>query len=229
MLLILTLAGCGILGDGPREELSLSFGFDQVTLQGWTPGLADYAADEAPATYDFVGEARALPNELDMASGGAFLASTNFTDDLFTYMKQPISGLVPGARYGVHFGIQAASNAPSGCAGIGGAPGESVYLKVGASSIEPKAVVEGDRYRMNVDIGSQSEAGADTHVLGDIANGAPCASDVSYRLITRQSTRPIEVEANAEGVIWVFVGTDSGFEGRTGLYYDLISLRFVGV
>lgn len=44
----------------------------------------------------------------------------------------PDDGLVAEAAYEVSYVVRFASNAPSGCAGVGGAPGESVWKKVGA-------------------------------------------------------------------------------------------------
>lgn len=226
--LLLAVAGCGIFGGDLREEVRSAFTFDANTLEGWQPGLADYDAGTEPADYDFVGEARRLPDTAG-ESGAVFLASTNTTDDLFTYMKESVPGLLPGVTYEVTFSLRLASNAPSGCAGAGGAPGEAVYLKVGASTVEPETTRQGDAYRLNVDIGSQSEEGDATHVVGDIANGAACDGDAPYRIITRESTRPITVEADPFGRIWIFVGFDSGFEGRTELYVDELTARFVGV
>lgn len=222
-------AGCGLLSGDLREEVRLSYTFDAMSLEGWTGGLADYTAGTEPADYDFVAEARRLPDAVAAAGGGAFIASTNTTDDLFTYIKQSVPGLLPGVTYAVTFTLRLASDAPSGCVGIGGAPGESVYVKVGATALEPRAVVQDGVYRMNVDIGSQAQEGNASHVVGDVANGAACEGEARYRIIERESDRPVEAVADAFGRLWIFVGMDSGFEGRTGLYVDQVDVRFVGV
>jgi hypothetical protein len=46
-----------------------------------------------------------------------------------------------------------------------------------------------------------------------------------YELMTVDSAgREFEVTADETGAIWFIVGTDSGFEGLTTLYYDAISI-----
>jgi len=71
------------------------------------------------------------------------------------------------------FYIELASDVPSNCVGIGGAPGESVYLKAGVSLVEPVPMLEGNDVRLNVDKGNQAGGGADASVIGNIANGLP--------------------------------------------------------
>ena len=40
------------------------------------------------------------------------------------------------------------------------------------------------------------------------------------------STHPFRAKSDAQGGVWVCVGTESGFEATTTLYYDRISLAF---
>jgi hypothetical protein len=78
------------------------------------------------------------------------------------------NGTVAGQTYQIEYVITFGSNAPSGCAGVGGAPGEGVALLTGASSIEPIAVLRPDGFlRLNVTKTIDWRA-------GDIANGIPC-------------------------------------------------------
>ena len=58
--------------------------------------------------------------------------------------------------------IDLATNVPAGLVGIGGSPGESVFVKAGASTVEPLAEEDGSRYlRMNIDKGNQANGGED--------------------------------------------------------------------
>ena len=57
------------------------------------------------------------------------------------------------------------------------------------------------------------------------ANGSPECSDTPYRMIERDNLEePLTVRTDAEGSAWIFVGSDSGFEGTTSLYYDRIDV-----
>jgi hypothetical protein len=77
---------------------------------------------------------------------------------------------------------------------------------------------------MNIDKGNQSTGGADMQVIGDFANGT---SENIYVLKKLATSTPLMVEADAEGGIWIIVGTDSGFEATTTIYYDTIRIRVV--
>ena len=233
------------VGPQPVEQI---FRFDGG-LQGWTGDFADLPADATAEFYELAFEHRRLPAETGRGGEALFLAGNNHSDDLFMFAKRRLTGLVPGLAYDVHVQVDVASDAPSGCIGIGGAPGESVFLKVGASEVEPRLVVDTQGWRrLNVDKGQQASDGAEAIVVGTIANGMPCDGAAGYRIIRRdtetavvldefgnpvpgadgapQRKPPVSVVADAEGAAWVFLGTDSGFEGRTALYFDYIRVRF---
>ena len=57
--------------------------------------------------------------------------------------------------------------------------------------------------------------------LGNIAH--PDVVDTEYRIKTLNNVeRPFEVTTDEGGRLWLIVGTDSGFEGLTTLYYTRI-------
>lgn len=83
---------------------------------------------------------------------------------------------MPGQEYHITYTIVFASNAPNGAAGIGGSPGESVFLKAGASAVEPERYLDSatNYYLMSVDKGlGNSGGGKAASIIGDIANGLP--------------------------------------------------------
>ncbi len=85
---------------------------------------------------------------------------------------------------------------------------------------------------MNVDKGNQSQSGTAASVAGNIANGIPCEQASPYypfALIERSHQHTTNVKANANGELWLLVGTDSGFEGLTRLYYQSIRVKLIPV
>ena len=65
-------------------------------------------------------------------------------------------------------------------------------------------------------------------VLGTV--GHPDIVGDEFRLKTLDSMdSPVVVEADDAGGAWLIVGTDSGFEGLTRLYYDWISFTLTPV
>lgn len=222
LLLGLSTACSGDLEPDGTERRDLLFTFDEST-QGWTAGFTDLATAQANDV-GFVFEHREVPPEIGPMGGALLLSGKNVSDDLFMFISHPVSDLKPDSPYAITFQLELASNAPTGCAGIGGAPGESVFLKVGASAIAPERVTDASgHYRLNIDKGNQSEGGDNAQVVGDIANGSTDCASTTYRSITRDNEdNPFRISSNSEGQLWLLLGTDSGFEGTTALYADTI-------
>ena len=209
-----------ILEDG--LEFTYTFADDD---EEWNADFADLPADYDEALYELDSEWRELPD--DLAGHGIYIQGHNRSDDLFMFLKREIGGLAPGAPYQATFRLVLASNIPPGLAGIGGSPGESVYIKVGATSGEPLIVEDASGWlRMNIDKGNQAREGEDMINIGDMANpNLTQAMAGSYELMEQNSAgRDFGVTADEDGVLWFIVGTDSGFEGLTSLYYDRITV-----
>jgi len=217
------------------QAIELDYNFHRGTL-GWTADFADYPPNIGTG-YELDARLRFMPRKLTrLPRQGFYIQGHNRSADLFMFLKRRLKiedGIAAGQTYRVEYAITLASNAATGCVGIGGAPGESVYLKAGASSIEPLAVLQSNGYlTMNVDKGNQSQGGTAASVAGNIANGIPCEQALTYfsfALIQRIHQHTTNVTANANGELWLLVGTDAGFEGLTSLYYQSIRVRLIPV
>jgi hypothetical protein len=215
---------------GISSSIRLEFDFGQGA-QGWQAGFAEYF----PQMQDMMLEAgiRTLPSELGINATGYYVQGMNHSDDLFMFLTRRLGtddGLVPGQEYRVVFTIAFASDAPSEAVGIGGSPGESVYLKAGASTVEPEVYLDSDTgyYVMNVDKGSgNSGSGTAASVVGNIANGLSAEEDPHYISLERQYEHEYTVNASPNGELWLLVGTDSGFEGLTTIYYQSIGVTLI--
>jgi hypothetical protein len=87
-----------------------------------------------------------------------------------------------------------------------------------------------DHFRMNVDIGNQAVGGPAGSVAGDIGtSSADCRFESPFMSIERMHQHPFVVTASESGDLWLLVGTDSGFEGITRLYYQSISVTLTPV
>ena len=210
---------------GADGSISRDYRFSAST-EGWQGGFADYPVGEE-AAYELRFAYTRLPAPLDESEGALLLSGVNHSDDLFMYVKRPIFGLDANRTYEVHMRVTFASNVPDGSVGIGGSPGEGVTIKAGASGYEPKAVAdESGRYRMNIDKGNQSTGGTQMIVVGDFSNDTDLAQ---YALKTVATPRPVDVTADDNGTVWLIVGADSGFEGKTTLYIDRIEATLAPV
>jgi hypothetical protein len=102
-----------------------------------------------------------------------------------------------------------------------------VFLKAGATTQEPETEVQeeasADYLRMNIDKGNQSQDGTHMYNIGTIGIEG---DEFVYELTTRGNEgRPLEVSTDTDGALWLIVGTDSGFEGLTVLYYNAIKVN----
>jgi hypothetical protein len=218
-VILAAFAACSS-GSSGGEEVTVDF---TLGAQGWIAGFADYPVGQE-SFYELDSGYRALPSPLDGMGSALYIAGNNHSDDLFMFYKGKVGGLEPGRTYRAEFRLEFATNVPRGCSGIGGSPGESVYAKAGASTTEPEAVNSGGTYRMNVDKGQQSNGGANAAVLGDMAGSQECTSATQpWETKEVSGGGAVEVTADAEGSLWLFMGTDSGFEGKTTLYFTRIT------
>lgn len=225
---VVLLLGSGVHAQTTNSTIQLSFDFRNGALS-WQPGFGDYTPEFRLDTYELRSEILQLPPELGSGTG-FFLQSHNRSDDLFMFLKRRLTqadGIVAGQRYEINYTIVFASNACTDCFGIGGHPSLSVYLKAGAAPIEP--IPYGPNQRMNVDIGNQSQGGIAASVTGNISTGLGYSLNPTYVSLTRTHRHTTRVTASSSGELWLLVGTDSGFEGLTQLFYQRIDVTLVPV
>ncbi|MFG6100511.1 hypothetical protein D0962_37540 [Leptolyngbyaceae cyanobacterium CCMR0082] len=195
--------------------------------EGWSAGFTDYAL--TLADLGLSSGIRPMPENLGLNSTGYYIQGRNSSDDLFMFLARrltPENQIKPNTTYRLEYEIQFASDAPSGAIGIGGAPGEAVFVKAGASSVQPIALIDvAGQISINIDKGNQSQGGRDVGVAGNVANGRNPEEPTEYALVTLVYQHPTPVTADANGNLWLVVGTDSGFEGPTALYYTKINVK----
>ena len=224
LLTAVFVGGCRGHPNGPTDALTFAFDF-RGGPQGFVAGFADYPPADADL-YELTADYRALPPPLASQSA-LFISGVNRSDDLFMFFKRPIAGLSPGGRYIVTVSVEIATDTPAGCFGVGGAPGESVWIKAGATAIEPLAIRDGSYLRMNIDIGNQSGGGAHAVVLGDIANSRSCEQARQWeRKAFEGRPTPTPISIPPSGRAWLLFGADSGFEARTAIYFTRASVTF---
>jgi hypothetical protein len=208
--LLIVLSACGG-GEASQtaEAIRIVADFNSPSTD-WGSGFSDYTVGTQPV--DVIAEPRMLPQPF--VGFGLYTAGTNKSDDLFIYIKKRFSGFAPLEEYSLTFDLQILTNRPSGCAGAGGAPGESVYVKGGGFSSEPQTVLlaDNDNYRMNIE--------GNALVLGNLASSNTDCSNLVYQTKRLSSPTPLNVSSDAEGSLWILFGIDSGFEAASNLYYQ---------
>ncbi|MBV8707920.1 MAG: hypothetical protein JO185_10855 [Acidobacteriaceae bacterium] len=195
---------------------------------GWLPVFTDY--NLVVSGFEFLAEVRTLPAYVEVPRPfrqAYYLQSHNRSDDVFMFLKKVLThedGIVENTAYRLSFDIWLASNAGD-CPGAGGDAGTSVYLKAGGSTQEPVPLLMPNGYlSVTIDKGNQSEGGREMGVVGNISNGGSC-EEPRYVLLRKSYQHPDPIRSSASGDLWIAVGTDSGYEGLTGLYYYQVRVR----
>lgn len=224
LILIFFLIGCSKADN--KKPLAGKIFTDNFTAgtDGWIADFADYPTDPAQTPeYQLEFIHTVLPEPLNTSDGALKQSGINRSDDLFMFIKKKITGLEPDRNYTVDLKVDFASNVADNMIGVGGSPGEGVTIKAGVVSIEPIKIVNTVEswYRMNIDKSNQSQSGMDMKVIGNFANG----TDLNVYTIKQLSTStPLNVKANQQGEIWLIIGTDSGFEAKTTIFYNSIQV-----
>lgn len=201
-----------------------TFSYNFTTgYEGWTGDFSDYPVTDS-IFYELEFTRTTLPAPLSTCKHALKISGNNHSDDLFMFIKRKITGLLPNTTYQLFIDVEFASNAPTNASGVGGAPGESVTVKAGATLIEPLKINSDGFYLMNIDKSNQTEPGSDMDTIGHV--GVSDTTEV-FTLISRNNNmHPFVIETDANGEVWVCIGTDSGFEATTTLYYNQIDLTF---
>lgn len=188
--------------------------------EGWNVLFSDYPLNNE-TFYELTFEEATLPppltNRNSLRVGG-----NNHSDDLLSMIYKKIEGLSPNTTYQVSFSVDIASNAISNSPGAGGSP--DLTLGGGGLSYQPGNNIDPQNYyRPNFE--SRIQSGSSNEVLTALGKIGVSPTHTDYKLVNRNNlSNPIAVRTNANGELWVLVGTDSGFEGITVLYYSKIKV-----
>jgi len=225
LIFVIISSSCKDISSDPQDNKEIKFAFNfQNGTDSWLGGFSDYPVGLENIYKLQFGHSR-LPENLDQTKYSLIISGNNYSDDLFMFIKRKIVNLKPNANYILTFNLQIASQYPQTAIGIGGSPGGSVALKVGAATQEPISIISNGFNRMNIDKGNQADSGVDMKTIGTI--GIP-GNNFIYTLINRSnSSNPFLCRSNNSGEIWVIIGTDSGYEGNTTIYFSNVELLFV--
>ncbi len=222
IFMIVVLIGCNTTND-PEWPVFFerTFDFSEHT-DGWIAGFADYPVGEEEF-YELTSDRTLLPDPLDQSQFSMMISGNNHSDDLFMFFKRRFIGLGSNRLYDIIFEVELASQYPQSAIGVGGGPGSSVYFKVGGFPTEPLTEEIEGYHRMTIDKGNQAASGEDMVTMGTIGIAG---DDFVYTLLRGSSEgAPIRVRSTQEGDLWLILGTDSGFESTTTLYYNEISVK----
>jgi hypothetical protein len=223
LIFLAVFVACDADDSDPNAFLISPMDFDfSQGVQGWEAGFADFPSNpEDSALFQLEYAYTDQVPESILTKKSFMLSGSNVNKDLFMYLKTKVSDLKPETEYTITFTIELASNLNTSLPATG-----SVFLKAGATPIEPRSIIVDGNYVLNIDKGDDGIAGMDVIALGDIATPA---NATGYALITRNNTMANSryvAKTDSNGDLWLIVGTDSNLEGSTKVFYTRINVVF---
>ena len=164
-----------------------------------------------------------LPSDVGTGRGLQYYAF-NYSDDIdsnLIWSLDASAGLAPSTTYTITSTFSFYSNAPIGCAGVGGGP-DGVWPALCASA-DPDADVRivDNLNHWRLPLGSRE---GNCGLAGDIGTaGTDCFNANPWSLETRTSD-PIEIETAADGSLLISLSTHSGFESDSRFYYRNVEI-----
>ena len=205
-----------------NKPSTLKFNFEDGDC-GFVPIFSDYPnSEDVEEFYEMKHEHGEIP--ISGAGKGLFISGNNHSDDLFMGYFKKIDGLAAGQKYEFNIKFKMATNVSGGMFGVGGSPGDSVYVKSGITAVKPENQIDDNgHFRLNIDGGHQGESGKDMSVIGTIAKQDgknPDGYDFNIYELT------VSAAADENGEVYLIIGTDSGFESITSYYIDDLELSW---
>lgn len=203
----------------PKQKVIAESDFN-TGADGWTAVFAAYPEKDS-LFYELEAGIRPLPSPLDTTKKGFMLSGSNHSDALQMFLTKKISGLAPNTNYFIETEVELASMYPEQSVGIGGSPGKAVHL-VAKFAEKGYTFEQGDVEVDNVELVLNKEGTILDLDLGDVSIPS---EEYIYQLITRKKSSGTRVvKSDPEGKLWAIVGTWSGFEGITTLYYTKVKI-----
>lgn len=189
---------------------------------GWKAVYAAYPEADADF-YELVSGIKPLPAPLDQSKSSFLLSGNNHSDALQMFVVKQLSGLAPKTNYSIETEVELASKYPDGSVGIGGSPGNSVYL-VAKFATMGYTLEKGKSSNIELTL-KKVEATPESILNLDLGDVSIPSDQYVYQLISRKKTStPEVVQSDQQGKLWTVIGTWSGFEGISFLYYTRIKI-----
>jgi hypothetical protein len=208
------------------ETIAYNYNFN-ASQNGWYGDFADLPVDYNPDIYNLSFKRELIDLKDNKTNYGLKMVGMNRSDDLFMFTAKKIGGLKPNATYDASVAFKLYTDQAGGMIGVGGAPGESVYIKAGFVATKPAAIrldhVQGEDpfFILNADKGNQSTDGADLKVVGNMASPDDSVDGFQAKSMKHQAT----LKSNEKGELYVIIGSDSGYEGLTTWYLDDVKVE----
>ncbi|WP_394843769.1 hypothetical protein LZC95_42810 [Pendulispora brunnea] len=170
----------------------------------------------------------------DGLEGRGFLVQgNNHSDDMDMHLVRKLGaaeGVQPNTDYDVLVTVDLAGAAPTDAVGVGGSP--NLQVKARATTKDPTTYAYAGNHVRFKDVDMSPQMGTDVAVNGVCYTERPQAGEpkcpqgrIPFHLNLGKPSSPIRVRSNEAGEFWLTVGSHSGFESFSAIYYARIHVE----
>lgn len=147
----------------------------------------------------------------------------NQDEKLFMFIKRQIHGLDPNANYQIDCEVRLISDL---LAETENNKGIDVFFKYSTSTIEPLVVANAEKGRneLNLDTISREESGGEIKYVEKI--NPPISKQIAVDQVINSYNRPLLGRTDAEGKLWVLMGTELHSQAEMAFYYNTIVIYY---
>jgi len=232
LMLLVSIFLYGCIGfDEDSVELLYEYSPFDVDTEGWIAAFADYPVGLEDSMKLAYGHGSIYVSE-SIGNVSAFKQSGYATNsDLFMYIKQQVSGLVPNSRYKVTIEVELNSQLLLDYQGSLDSKDLGSFLKLGAFKTEPDTLEvfdaanqEFSTVAVDFDKGENSSGGIDMTFIGRIEYTKLGESPIMLNGNNLDS--PIYTASDSEGKLWIAVGVDTNIPVYQEISYTYVLAEF---
>lgn len=194
---------------------------------GWVVSAVDYDTLAGRDSLKLSSQIASFPSPLPLEGKALLIRSTNIDSSLFTFITKKIIGLQTGQSYAINLEADLILRYPQDDSlDFITTSDTRIFLKAAVANVGPEISVIDAKTHLNLDKGKLGESGDDFIVLTDQV----FPNNIVYKSHSIKSTGNIlTTKPDANGNIWVYLGTETAFKGQTQVYYDRIKITIEAI
>lgn len=223
ILLLAVLSLCACMGSDGFEQGNVRYSFFDFSdgLQNWKAGFAGHSITSRQDESFDVSHSRlpALFNE----SKALEIKGKNQGDTLFMFIKRQIHGLDPNTQYQLDCEVRLISELLTD---TDNNQDIEVFFKYGSSVLEPQVAENEERgkFELSLDAMGSQESGGVLKYVQKI--NPPVSRQTPGEQIINSFNVPIRARTDAEGKLWVLMGTELLSQVEMAFYYNTIVIYY---
>ncbi|MCC5931576.1 MAG: hypothetical protein JJU28_20180 [Cyclobacteriaceae bacterium] len=223
VMIVLVLGLCACLTSDDFGQGNVRYSFFDFTdgLQNWSAGIAGHSIEESQENLLEVSHS-SLPTLFNDSKALKIRAKID-GEKIFMFIKRQVHGLDPNANYQIVCEVRLGAELLTETDRNSNA---EVLFKYGSSSLEPmvSANVDEGIYALNLNAMSREVSGGEIKTVQKI--NPPVSRQMPAVHTVNTFNIPLQGSTDAEGKLWILMGTESDLQSELAFYYNAIVIYY---